>query len=340
MTVSLLLATLLAPTGATVDLAPKAYRTWKIELPADPFHKLSGAIPVPHANGDGFAVESRGVGFAIDTDGDGTLDRVVEGREHPETKVRHARVVLTGKTKDGADLRYPVRLEDKGQGWHWAAGGALIGDVDGTPVQLIDMDGNGRHDDVGRDAIVVGGTGIAQFLGESVAMDDELLSIHVEGARLTVAPYDGPTGTLDLHGEFDGNGVLLSAVVQSTDGKQSFELSMHEDGLRVPTGDYRLVAATLGLGDSRVVIDPAAMDSMEVAEEGETALEWGAPIRATFKFTRPGGEITLDPRDVEYRGSAGEKWIGWNPIGKSPTFHIKEKTTGDVLVDVVFPGSC
>jgi hypothetical protein len=43
---------------------------------------------------------------------------------------------------------------------------------------------------------------------------------------------------------------------------------------------------------------------------------------------------------VSYVGAGGERWIGWNPIGKSPKFQVKEKDTGDVLVDVVFPGSC
>ena len=73
---------------------------------------------------------------------------------------------------------------------------------------------------------------------------------------------------------------------------------------------------------------------------GTTALEWGAPMRATFAYARSGSELVLKPDDVQYFGAAGEQWVGWQPIGKSPKFSIKEKDTGDVLVDVVFPGSC
>ena len=69
-------------------------------------------------------------------------------------------------------------------------------------------------------------------------------------------------------------------------------------------------------------------------------VRWGSPMRATFDYDRSGGELTFEPNRVHYLGAGGEEWVGWNPIGKSPTFQVKEKETGEVLVDVVFPGSC
>ncbi len=344
MTFGLLLTALLAPAPVAehASLDVKAYRTWKIELPADPFQKVSGAIPIPHAGGAGFVVEPRGQGLAIDTDGDGEVDRELNGRKDPDTQVRHARVVLTGKATDGGELRYPVRLKDEGAGWVWAAGGALVGDVGGVGLQIIDLDGNGSFHDVGRDAVVVGGTGVAQFLGETIAVGDGLLRVTVEdGDRgLTIEPFDGATGTLDIASEFGGKGVMLAAVVQSVDGRQSFELGAHDGKVTVPAGSYRLVTAALGLGDARVDVDPARMKAVQVSGDATAKLGWGAPIRATFDYERDGGELTFDPRQVSYIGAGGERWIGWNPIGKSPKFQVKEKDTGDVLVDVVFPGSC
>ncbi|MFT4542849.1 MAG: hypothetical protein ACI841_002486 [Planctomycetota bacterium] len=345
MTLSIIAGALLAggtaPTPIEVsELRPKAYRTWSIELPADAFHKVAGTIPVPHAGGTGFAVETRGVGLAVDTTGDGTLDRVVEGRVHPETKVREARILLTGKHADGSELRYPVRLESKGKGWQWASGGALIGELNGTAIQVIDMDGNGRHGDVGTDAIVVGGTDVAQFVGESVSIDGDLFALSFDGARARIQPFEGEVGTLDLHTAFDGKGVLLAAVVKSLDGAHSFEMSLHDEGLSVPAGEYRLVSAALGLGKSRVTIIPTEMKSLTVGSDACTELEWGAPIRATFAYQMTGSELVLDPREVKYVGAAGEQWVGWSPIGKSPKFQVKEKDSGEVLVDVVFPGSC
>ena len=67
---------------------------------------------------------------------------------------------------------------------------------------------------------------------------------------------------------------------------------------------------------------------------------WGAPLKASFEIGSQNGALMLDPAKVRYVGVGGEVWTGWNPIGKSPNFTVKDKQTGDVLVDVVFPGSC
>lgn len=339
-----LLATALLPLGGdaagpwTVDLRPKSIRTWTIDLPADPFRPVSGSIPIPHANGDGFKVEANGVGFRIDTDGDGEVDREIEGREHPETKVRHARVTLKGE-RDGQPFTYPVRLEARGSGWSWASSGALVGEVNGVPVKLVDMDGNGSFADVGRDAIAVAGD-VAQFFGKSLLVGDELLSLDLDGTSLRLAPYGGETGTLDLRSNFDADGVLLAAIVKSTDGEHSFELSGSEKAVQVPEGRYRLVKAILGLGDSRVTAETRRMRAVRVSAKKPASMKWGAPLAATFEVGSQDGALMLEPDKVRYVGAGGEVWTGWNPIGKSPTFTVKDKETGDVLVDVVFPGSC
>ena len=38
-------------------------------------------------------------------------------------------------------------------------------------------------------------------------------------------------------------------------------------------------------------------------------------------------------------GAAGEQYSGWNPIGKSPEFTVKEKGSGAELARAVFAGS-
>lgn len=325
--------------GAAIELRPKSVRTWRMELPADPFRPVSGSIPIQHAGGDGFVAEVEGVGLALDTDGDGVTDRVVEGTVDGATGVRNARVVLRSTGADGAEARHAVRLRSDGSGWSWASSSVLAGTVDGVAVTLADLDGNGRFGDVGTDAIAVGGD-VAQFFGESLLVGETLHSVELDGTTLRVAPFEGETGTLDLRSEFDGKGVMLGAIVQSEDGKHSFDLAQHEDGAPVPAGQYRIVGATLGLGDSRVTADTSGAKALDVAEGDATRLAWGGPLKATFVIDRDGGALVLDPSKVRYVGAAGEAWTGWDPVGKSPVFQVKEKATGDVLVDVVFPGSC
>jgi len=327
-------------TAERFNLTPKAYRTWRIDLPADPFRVVSGAIPIAHAGGAGFSAEARGAGLALDTDGDGQVDRVVEGTVDTATGVASARVTLAGRGADGAPFTYPVRLEATAGVWKWAAGGALEGQLGATAVRVVDLDGNGRFGDVGRDAIVVGDGDVAQLLGEAIHVDGRLVQLSIDAAGTTaeVAPFDGPTGVLDVRSALAAKGVLLAAVVASEDGRHSFELS--SGAATVPTGRYRVVNAKLGLGDARVVAEASRMAPIEVAAGETTALQWGAPIAASFAVQRSGDEYVVDPGHVRYIGRGGEQWSGWSPIGKSPTFRVKEKTTGEVLVDFVFPGSC
>jgi hypothetical protein len=320
------------------DLTPKAYRTWRIDLPGDAFRTVSGAIPIPHAHGAGFTAEARGAGLALDTDGDGQVDRVVEGTLDTATGVASARVTLSGRSADGAAFTYPVRLESTGGVWKWAAGGALEGQLGATAVRVVDLDGNGRYGDVGRDAIVVGDGDVAQLLGEAIHVDGRLVQLTLDGTTAEVAAFEGETGVLDVRTALAAKGVLLAAVVVSEDGKHSFELSA--GAATVPVGRYRVLNAKLGLGEARVVADTASMKPIEVAQGATAAVQWGAPIAASFAVQRSGEGYVLDPRHVTYVGRGGEQWIGWNPIGKSPSFRVKEKTTGEVLVDFVFPGSC
>ena len=335
-----LLATVPAAQPADV-FEPKAVRTWTIELPADPFQTISGMIPIPHDAGEGFRVTAAGEGLGIDTDGDGEVDRTVEGREHPDTKVRHARVVLSGE-RDGQAFRYPVRLEVQDGSWAWASSSVMRGTLGGTEVQLIDLNGNGSFSDVGKDAMTVGGSDVAQFIGETLSIGGELHSVSFakDGTSAELSAYDGDTGLLDVRSAFGGKGVLLGAVVQSVNGKHSFEVGAAEDSVDVPTGRYRLVSASLGLGDARAHADTRSMRSIRVKKNETAQLKWGAPIKASFTYDASGSEVVLDPAKLRYIGAAGERWVGWNPIGKSPTFLIKDAETGKVLVDAVFPGSC
>lgn len=332
------------PSFADVDsLTSRNVRTWSIELPADPFQRVSGDLPILNDLGAGVVVRIGGNGFEIDTDGDREVDRTIEGREHPETKVRQARVTVT-LVREGALITYPVRLELRSEGWFWASSSTMRGMIGKTPVELIDVDGNGSFTDVGRDAVAVGGAEIAQFLGETLLVDGELRSVTFEstdtGLDAISLPYSGDVGVLDLASKFNGKGVMLGAVVQSVDRKHSFELSQAQEGAEVPVGRYRLVSAKLGLGEARATANTGMMSSLKVKAGKTTALAWGAPVKASFRYQHEGSEVTLSPERVSYVGAAKERWVGWDPVGKSPTFHIKDANTGKVLVDAVFPGSC
>jgi hypothetical protein len=70
--------------------------------------------------------------------------------------------------------------------------------------------------------------------------------VAVNGTQLTHRKFDGDLGTLDLRSKLDTKGKLLSAMVQSVDGKHFFELVYAP--LRVPAGEYRILS---GCSDPR-----------------------------------------------------------------------------------------
>ena len=329
-----------APPAISVDLDYRSYRNWKYSMPSEEFRSLTGGVPVPHAGGDLFACEVRGSGLTIDTDGDGTLDQVIEGSLDETTGLRTARVVLKGKKADGQDFTYAVRLQDAGKGWQWASGGAMVGMHGDTKIQIFDLNGNGQFGDVGADAMIMGVGTRAQILSSSVHLGADLHSLSIDGKGLELTPFAGETGTLDLDSKIETKGKLMHAWVRSEDGKHHFDLAGASQGKSVPAGTYHVVGGLIGLGKSVVQVDGSEMKTLEVPAGGQTTMQWGGPVRAEFDYKREGTQVTFDPAQVWYTGAAGERYVGWDPIGKSPEFTIVEKKLGTEIEKALFPGSC
>lgn len=325
-----------------VELKDRSMRTFDVQLPAEAWHKLSGQIPVPHAGGTGFLVRPEGVGLAIDTNGDGKTDRLIEGKIDEVTKARSAWVRLEAKRTDGSSFEYAARLQDAGKGWHWAASGCVQGMAGKTKVRVLDLDGDGKFDGYGTDAMILGTGSIASFLSGVVNLDGELYTAQVaaDGSSIALDPFSGEVGTIDAKSALETDGKLLSAVVRSADGKLCFDLARARGPMQVPAGEYTIVSGQLGLGDARLSVGPGTAKALQI-ETGKTLeLAWGGPARAEFSYERMGSEIAFSPDKVWYYGKAGEEYFGWDPIGKSPEFSIKERKAGVELAKALFPGTC
>lgn len=345
LTLALALSVSSAASGAMlpppVEMRYRSFRNWKFELPTDPFQPLQGGIPLAHANGDSFAVQVKGAGLMVDTTGDGTLDREIEPIEDPVTKELSARVVLKSTDKAGEAFTYAVRLSNKGKGWQWASGGAMVGKLGNTKVHLFDLNGNGSYNEIGKDAMAVGSSQAATLLSRTMHLNGELVTLEVDanGNTLQTAAFAGETGVFDVASKLDCEGKLLHAMVRSADGEHYFDLASVAKA-KVPAGYYKIIEGELGLGKSSVQIDARKMKSVKVPSGGEAALVWGGPVRVEFDYKREGNEVTFDPSQVWYFGAAGERYLGWDPIGKSPEFTIVEKKLGTEIEKALFPGSC
>lgn len=326
-----------APAPLSADLAFRPYKEWDILLPQEQFQGVAGGIRLPHAGGESVAVRLEGTVLYVDRDGDGECEAKVEPLERGQT----ALLVLRVPGEGGADKSYAVRLSSDGK-WSYSASGAMVGEVEGTRLQLIDQNNNGRFDDYGEDAMIVGRGRAASFLSKVVRIGEALYTIDVQddGTRIDYAPYEGPVGTLDLGSDHESKARMRSVVVQSRDGAHSFELSRSKGGVKVPAGEYSVHSGKVVLGKSQADLRTGRSQWIEV-EAGATAqVAWGGPVKAEFEYARSGDAVQIGPLDIYYYGRAGEEYSNFMPLGSSPNFAIKDKQTGEVLVNAKFPGNC
>lgn len=320
-----------------VALAWRTLRTFDIHLPAETFVPIGAGVAFAGAPDGRFAAAVTDAGLGFDRDGDGAVDGTVGA-----TDADHPTRLLTFRTADGAEFAVRAKLDGR---WLAAPGGAMMGALGKTPVMFIDQNGNGRFDDIGADAIVVGRSKVASYLSEVVSIDGKLMNLAVaaDGSAATFTPYTGAVGKLDLGSAFDSKAKLRALVLNSTDGRYSFELSAAvgaKGALDVPTGSYRIHSGQLVLGKSTATIGAGRAADLEVQAGTTASLAWGGPIQAEIDYAYNGSELVIAPEDITYFGRAGEAYTGFMPLGSSPAFQVKDRTTGDVLVDMVFPGNC
>jgi hypothetical protein len=318
--------------GEVSPMKYKSYAKWNIVLPKETFTPVVGKLPIAHAGGDGFEAVIDGTALSIDANGDGKVGDV-------KAKGTGGMVTLKGETADGKKLYYTARLINNGT-WSFATSGAMVGKVAGMELQLIDQNNNGRYNDFGEDAMIVGNGDAASFLSKVVSIKGELFEITVteNGDEITARPFQGETGTLNLYEGFESKGKLAAAVVVSEDGAYSFELAGDRKGLVVPIGQYRIASGLILKGKETVKVRSGKSRPITVVANDSSVVEWGGPLRAEFTYARQGEKVTFDPQNLWFYGKMDEEYYEWVPDGKPPKFIIADKRTGKEVAEAKFGG--
>ena len=320
------LAAQASPDRGEVALKTKIQRRQKLLLPAEQPTAVATGFHFQEGLGADFRADVDGEALLLDADGDGELETRVEGDR--------GFVVLE---HDGR--RYGVSLVKQGE-WRFVTGSVVQGELAGTKVRLVDQNHNGRFDDVGQDAMVIGNGRAASFLSEVVSIDGQLRRIEVaaDGSELRFSPFEGEAAKLSLHAVTDGK--VMAAVLNSTDGRYSVHLSKHDVDVVVPAGNYELHSGVLSLAGSRVDMAKGRSKAFSVSAEGVEQLAWGGPAKAEFAYQEAGGELKFDPNAIWFYGAKNEEYKNWNPVGKSPLITVVDRSTGAVIAETRFPGSC
>jgi len=314
-----------------VDLKYKTYRDWDIVLPQQTFVRVSGDFSFPDSSPSVFKTKLDGATLRVDRNADGTMEAVIDGGE--------GLLTLNGKTHAGEKFLYALRLVKTNAGWGRAASGAALGIIDGQKIRIIDQNNNGRYDDYGADAIVIGQGRYATFLSKVINVRGKLYSIDVstDGLSLTCEPYTGERGTLDMATQFATKGKLLSAIVCSADGMYSFD--MVGGSKEIPAGDYDLYHGKIGVGRNLVTFSKGEVPPIKIEPDQKLALAFGEPVNIEFNFVEEPGRVIMDPQLVRYVGRGGESYDRWNPFGGSPQFDVRDSKTGKQIALAVFGGT-
>ena len=315
--------------GKSYKLKHSAHERWDFVLPAERWHSADKAIELP--GGLTFETEISGTNkIEIDANADGDCEETVRST---------GLVTLRSKNTEGELVKYSVRLRNTGaKKFEWTTGSSMKGKVAGQTLHVFDQDGNGKYSDWGIDAVAVGSNKSASLLSKVVLMSGKLYHFDVteDGMEVTVAPFDGETGTLNAVGDFESKGKLSSAVFQ--DGDISFCVAGFRKGVAVPVGTYSFVSGRVEKGSASASIRSGSMQSFAVFAGGETNVEWGADVTGEFSFQQKDDKVTVQS-NFKFFGSAGEEYYNFQPRGKGPKIIIADAERGREIKEARFPES-
>jgi hypothetical protein len=310
-------------------LKHSAHERWDFVLPAERWHSADKAIELP--GGLTFETEISGTNkIEIDANADGDCEETVRSTGF---------VTLRSKNSEGELVKYSVRLRNTGaKKFEWTTGSSMKGKVAGQTLHVFDQDGNGKYSDWGIDAVAIGSNKSASLLSKVVLMSGKLYHFDVteDGMEVSVAPFDGETGTLNAVGDFESKGKLSSAVFQ--DGDISFCVAGFRKGVAVPVGTYSFVSGRVEKGSASASIRSGTMQSFAVFAGGETNVEWGADVTGEFSFQQKDDKVSVQS-NFKFFGSAGEEYYNFQPRGKGPKIIIADAERGREIKEARFPES-
>ena len=219
--------------------------------------------------------------------------------------------VWNASYEDGTSGPYAFKLVDAGE-----PGKAYVlrscckqAKVLNTSLLLFDDSGNGRYDDLGRDALLAEGRPVT-LVSRQVVLDGKLyeLLVHPAGQTLEVRPLEGvQTGTVNLFMAYKRaqkaeNLKIHTLVISSRDGAFSFNEA--HPSLEVPAVAYDLVFGLFERAAETVVLKKGERTSFQVEVAKTASPAWGAPIELTFTAESNGKQVTVTK--PVFRGAGSE----------------------------------
>lgn len=324
----------LYPAWNVVALLQKGSRT---ALPRiEQFGEASG---VPTRSPDFLRVGAADVQVDVDLDGEGDVEVPLRGRVEPlvfeigegEAKRRWGVLVTTGVQKDTyQNLEFNLQPDDDQMMLYIAAAASMKGDLNGTPIQIIDDNMDGVYGNLPTtwghlgltenqfqpelDSVVIGGSKRALPWSEYQKIEGQWYKLESlnGGTRIRATPAAVRTGALNL--KYKGPDLAFLVVKGANDYENSFFDLTTEKTVEVPVGRYTLYGGMVSKGKKRQVLKAFVLPSdstpaWDVLNEGEEVeVELGAPFTFDFDVTVDDSMLTVHGQSISVLGVANERY--------------------------------
>jgi len=230
---------------------------------------------------------------------------------------------------DGAASPYSFRfkLHVENQEYVLLRACARVFEIEGKKIVLLDDNGNGKYNDVDKDAMVVGDNPVS-FIGKYISVGPRFYEILIHEAGTTVEVRPAPvknfaTSTVDLFEKFkppqkSESLRIHTLIISGPEG--SFAVDDKRRTIKVPVGSYDLVFGLFERAKEVVYLKKGEKTSFNVIADNTATLAWGGDVNAAFEIQsdvqpepKPGAKVE-DKKD-DKKPEEKNIWVG------VPTFH-------------------
>lgn len=234
-------------------------------------------------------------------------------------------VDLMVRHEDSIESKYRVRIEKREGKWMWRRHGYRVGTFQGTQIVLIDDNSNGRYDEVGVDAMIVGRSGFAAFSSGIVSIGGKLYAAAIgpSGSSLTLSPFSEATGKIRII--HDEPAKLKAAVIKGSNS--SFNAA---DPVVIPVGQYTISWGVFVSGPKRALIRCGEKAVTVDKDKYNSSVKWGKPYKLEINIARSGAKLDVDYGSLKVSGKEGEEYHGFDPAAMPKVTIRNAKTKKDI----------
>lgn len=188
---------------------------------------------------------------------------------------------------------------------------ARVGDIEGQKIVLLDDSGNGRFNDAGKDAVLLGDAPVA-MLGKHMLIGENFYEVLVQEAGLTLEyrPAKLEFGWVDLLEKFKPpqKSETLRIHTLIIDGPLgSFSCSPQRRNVKVPVGAYDLVFGLFERAKETVYMKKGEKTTFTVSAQKVSTPQYGGEVKAQYEVSFDGKDVIIDA--PTFYGELGERYF-------------------------------